>query len=70
MIKGVRRLMFNRQTLKFSPLAVLSIVIYKKMKFEMTKDEVFEERLKLIYPHYNGYSEDDSGKHCKIVSEN
>ena len=38
---------------KYTPLALGTILIIKKLNFELSKDTVFESKVRLIFPTYN-----------------
>jgi len=49
----------KRQILRYSPAALAAYVIVKKLSFHLTKDEQFEHRMKLVFPHYNQDANDE-----------
>ncbi len=60
----------NRRTLfKYSTFGIGVLFAFKKIQFELTKDNQFENKMRLIFPHYNSES-GDKGLGVKIVSEN
>ena len=43
----------TKSWIRYSPLALGIIYAFKKVHFELTKDNNFEQKVRLIFPHYN-----------------
>lgn len=59
----------TKQLLKYSPLGIGILALMNRTHFHLTKDEQFENKLRLVFPHYN-QSSGEEGMSVKIVSEN
>ena len=60
----------GRKILKNSTIGIATLALLGKIKFYLTRDSEFESKVKLVFPEYNYYSENEDGRKVKIVSEN
>ena len=61
----------RRHLLKYSLLGMGAVALFKKFNWYLNRDETFQTRMKLIFPHYYlQATELEAGKKVKIVSEN
>ncbi len=56
--------------IKKTTVGIAALFLMGKVKFYITRDTAFEQKMRLVFPNYNSHLETDEGKKVQIVSEN